>query len=103
MGDVHADRGDLALAHPHARRACGRAWCAASTPASPSAATIARSIVRMYSGTLRHVHDRVADELPGPVVGELAAARGAHDVDAALAVEGLAERQVASSVRRPTV
>ena len=25
---------------------------AASTPASPSAATIARSIVRMYSGTL---------------------------------------------------
>ena len=41
------------------------------------------------------MHDRVADELPGAVVGELAAARRAHDVDPALAVEGLAERQVA--------
>ena len=37
---------------PTRRRACGRAWCAASTPASASAFTSARSIVRMYSGTL---------------------------------------------------
>ena len=66
----------------------------ASRPASASAATIERSIVRMYSGHAADAHDRVADELPGAVVGELAAARRAHDVDPALAVEGLAERQL---------
>ena len=54
----------------------------------------------MYSGTLADAHDRVADELPGAVVGELAAARRAHDVDPALAVEGLGERQLAG-VRAP--
>ena len=46
---------------------------------------------------LRHAgdpHDRVADELARPVVGELAAARRAHHVDPALPVEALGERQV---------
>ena len=51
MGDVHADGGDLALADPHADVLVAELR-ARFTPASASAATIACSIVRMYSGTL---------------------------------------------------
>ena len=39
-------------------------------------------------------HDRIADELAGAVVGDLAATVGGHDLDAALAVEVLAQRQL---------
>ena len=46
-------------------------------------------------------HDRVADELPGAVVGEPPAAVGVDDVDALGAVEVLAEGQVLGA-RAPT-
>ena len=40
-------------------------------------------------------HDRIADELARPVVGQLAAAVDVDDVDPLRAVEVLAERQLA--------
>ena len=57
----------------YSRPSCERGR--AVTPASPSASTIARSIAATNAGHVAHAHDRVADELAGAVVGQLAAAR----------------------------
>ena len=94
VGDVHADRGDLALADPHADVLVaepGRRLHARVAERGDDRALHREDVLRHA----RDAHDRVADQLPGAVVGELAAARRAHDVDPALAVERLAERQVA--------
>ena len=48
-------------------------------------------------------HYRVADELPGPVVGELAAAVDIDDLDPPRRVRIFGERQLPGSVRRPLV
>ena len=70
----------------------------ASTPTSPSASIIARSIARTYAWTSSGVgeprnHDRIADELAGPVVGDAAAAIGLADLDSLHPVPVLAHRQ----------
>ena len=68
---------------PRPRRRCTRGPRArgASTPASRRAATSARLHRLHERADVRHVHDRIADELAGPVVGQLAAAVGLDDVD----------------------
>jgi hypothetical protein len=95
-GDVHADRGDLALLDPHARELAallraatrGHAHLAQSGDQSP----LQR---RDVLDDVVDAHDRVADQLPRPVVGHLAAAVGLDDVEALHPVPVLTHRELA--------
>ena len=70
-------------------------------PSSPSAATIARSIVRTKSGHALDGHDRVGHQLAGPVVGHAPAAVGLHDLDALGRYQSSPIGRSAGSVRLP--
>ena len=52
VGDVHADRGDLALADPDADVLVAEPRAGLDAGVGRARSTIERSIVRMYSGTL---------------------------------------------------
>ena len=103
--DVDADRRDLALAGPDAGVVGAVVGPRAGLDARPSAsaATIASLDRAQVRDDVDDPHDRIADELAGAVVGELAAAVDVDDVDPPRAVEVLAERQLAASERRPRV
>jgi hypothetical protein len=94
--DVQADRGDLALADPDA----GERAPLARVRLDPLGRQ--RGDDRLLDradegGDVADPHDRVADELPGAVVGEAAAAVALDDVDALRAIPVLAHRQVAGA------
>jgi hypothetical protein len=94
--DVHADRGDLALLHPHAGVLDPVLWAVAG--GDPLVGE-RRDERRLDPAQVRdHVvdaDDRVADELARAVIGELAAAVDRDDVDPLLGVPRGRERQVA--------
>src|SRR5215207_7111283 len=91
--DVDADGRDLALPDPHADVLVA----ALGVSLEPGVGERGDDRALHREDEVRHAadtHDRIADELAGAVVGELAAAWRAHDVDPALVVEGLAEQQL---------
>ena len=94
--DVDADRGDLALPHPHAGVVGALLGARARLDALLGERRDDRLLHRAQVGDdVADAHDRVADELAGAVVGDAAAAVDVDDVDALAAVPGLAHRQLA--------
>ena len=94
--DVHADRGELAVFHPHAGEV--RPLAGPGTRPDPFLRE------RGDEGPLKRPHiadhvvdpdDRVADQLTRPVIGDFAAPVGLHDVDSLHPVPLLAHRQLA--------
>ena len=94
--EVHADRGDLAVLDPHAGVVAALGLPRARLDPGLGERGDDRALHRAHEH--EHVvdaHDRIADQLAGAVVGQLAAARGLDDVDALGAAPVLAHRQVA--------
>ncbi len=93
--DVYADRGDLAVGYPHA---CVVDALIATRARLDSVLAERRHDRRLHlaqvGADVDHAHYRVADELPGAVVGDLAAAVGGYDLDAVPMVEVTAEGQL---------
>ena len=94
--DVDADRRDLALLRPDA----GVVGPVVGSRAGLDPGARERGDDRLLDRAevrddVDDAHDRIADELAGAVVGQLAAAVDVDDVDPALAIPVLAERQLA--------
>src|SRR3954454_1180253 len=94
-GQVHADRGDLAVLHPHAGVVAALRLAGAGLDAGLAERADDRALHRAQEDEhVVHAHDRVAHELAGPVVGQLASPRRPHHVDALGAAPLLSHRQV---------
>src|SRR5919199_1549641 len=82
---VHADRRDLAVLHPHARVVAPVGLAGAGLDARLPQRRHDRALHRAQEDQdVVDAHYRVADQLARTVVGELAAAVGGDDVDALL-------------------
>ena len=87
VGDPHADRRDLLVADPHAGEPVG-ARSGLDTEIGERGdehrlePAHVRDDVALAGAPLGERDDRVADELPGPVVGDVAAAVGPHELGA---------------------
>ncbi len=94
---VHADRGDLArLVRPHPGQAVDRPGLDAHVGERGDDRCLHAAHVLVHVVAVGpQAHDRIADQLPGAVIGDPAAPVGLGDVDALGAVPLLAHRQLA--------